>query len=46
MSKILVVDDEQNIRETLSDVLKDEGYNVLTAADGSCGYLRSAEWKF
>jgi len=35
MSKILVVDDEQNIRETLSDVLKDEGYDVLTAADGS-----------
>ena len=34
MSRILVVDDENNIRETLSDILKDEGYNVFTAADG------------
>jgi len=32
--KILVVDDEPNIRETISDILKDTGYEVVTVADG------------
>ncbi|MFX0102970.1 MAG: response regulator [Candidatus Hodarchaeota archaeon] len=32
---ILVVDDESGIRETLKDILQDEGYNVVIAADGS-----------
>ncbi len=32
--RIIVVDDEANIRETLKDVLTDEGYEVLTADDG------------
>jgi CheY-like chemotaxis protein len=31
---ILVVDDEEDIREYLSTVLEDAGFNVLTAADG------------
>ncbi len=31
---ILVVDNEETIRETLMKILKREGYNVLTAADG------------
>ena len=34
MKSILIVDDEQNIRETLKDVLEDEGYAVITAEDG------------
>ncbi len=34
MRTVLVVDDEKNIRETLKDVLEDEGYNVLLAEDG------------
>jgi len=32
--KILVVDDEPNIRETVSDILKDTGYEVVTVDDG------------
>ncbi|MBF0171122.1 MAG: UDP-3-O-[3-hydroxymyristoyl] N-acetylglucosamine deacetylase [Nitrospinae bacterium] len=32
--RIIVVDDEANIRETLKDILTDEGYEVLTAVDG------------
>ncbi len=31
---ILVVDNEETIRETLLKILKREGYSVLTAADG------------
>jgi len=31
---ILVVDDEPDIRDTVKDILEDEGYSVATAADG------------
>jgi len=34
MAKILIVDDEENIRLFYSEELKDEGYDVATAADG------------
>lgn len=32
--KILVVDDDRDIRETLVDALECEGYNVISAVDG------------
>ncbi|HYF49848.1 MAG TPA: sigma-54 dependent transcriptional regulator [Planctomycetota bacterium] len=35
MSTILIAEDEQIIREELKEALADEGYRVLTAADGS-----------
>ncbi len=31
---VLIVDDEEGIRETLSDIFKDEGYDVITASSG------------
>ena len=34
MSSILVVDDEQGIRQVLQDVLGDEGHQVVTVEDG------------
>ncbi len=34
MSRILVIDDEPPIQEVLADILRDEGYEVLTAGDG------------
>lgn len=34
MSRVLVVDDEPAIRETLSDLLEDEGFAVTCARDG------------
>ncbi len=37
MNNILVIDDEQGIREIFQDILKDEGYQVFTAADGVQG---------
>ncbi|URA11047.1 sigma-54-dependent transcriptional regulator [Thermospira aquatica] len=32
--RILIVDDEPNIRETIGDILKDTGYEVVLAKDG------------
>jgi CheY-like chemotaxis protein len=32
---VLVVDDQEAIREALADLLSDEGYGVLTAANGA-----------
>ncbi|THB63155.1 MAG: sigma-54-dependent Fis family transcriptional regulator [Spirochaetaceae bacterium] len=37
MARILVIDDEQGIREVLTDILKDEGYSVFSAEDGIQG---------
>lgn len=34
MSKILVIDDEQGIREVLSGILEDEGHEVFAVEDG------------
>ncbi len=33
-STILVVDDEESIRETITDILHDENYSVITSPDG------------
>ncbi len=37
MAKILVVDDEKSIRDVLSDIFKEEGYEVIVAGDGEKG---------
>jgi two-component system nitrogen regulation response regulator NtrX len=34
---ILIVDDEESVRKSLADVMRDEGYEVVTAASGSEG---------
>jgi general secretion pathway protein E len=34
-ASILIVDDDADMRETLSDILEDKGYNVVIARDGS-----------
>jgi two-component system nitrogen regulation response regulator NtrX len=33
---ILVVDDEDKVRESVKEVLTDEGYRVLDTADATC----------
>lgn len=38
MPKILIVDDEENLRNGLKDNFEFEGYEVLTAEDGLSGY--------
>jgi len=34
MAKVLIVDDEESIRELYSEELQDEGYDVILAEDG------------
>ena len=38
MEKILIVEDEQGIRDTLQEILELAGYAVLTACNGKIGY--------
>jgi DNA-binding response OmpR family regulator len=42
MKRILVAEDDANIRETLADLLSGEGYEVKTAADGEAAV---AAWR-
>lgn len=43
VERILVVDDDADIRETITDILRDEGYAVDAVSDGyeALAYLRS-----
>ena len=34
MARLLIVDDEENIRETLKEILEYEGYEIEEAPDG------------
>ena len=43
--KILIVEDDYDTRYILSLILKDEGYQVVTAADGECALMVAAEQK-
>jgi two-component system NtrC family sensor kinase len=42
--KVLLVDDEKDIRDVLTIALQDAGYEVVSAADGSAGLLRCEEF--
>ena len=37
MARIIVIDDEQQVRTTLREILEHEGYEVTEAADGAEG---------
>ena len=41
--RVLVVDDETNMRRTLADILRNEGYEVATAATGEEAVQRCSE---
>ena len=36
-TSILIIDDDPNLRKTLSDILRVKGYETLTAKDGAEG---------
>ena len=42
---ILVIDDEPGLRQTVSLILSEEGYDVQTATDGEEGLARALEWE-
>jgi len=44
--KILVVDDQSGMRETLSDILQDAGYMVEAAVDGYCAIKKAGKQFF
>ena len=37
MAKILIVDDDKALRQAMAQILQEEGYEILVAADGSQG---------
>lgn len=41
---ILVVEDDEGIRETMRDVLESEGYSVVTAVNGYDGLIKLREF--
>jgi len=45
MSKILFVEDEPSLQKTISEVLTQEGYKVIEAADGEEGLKKAKEEK-
>ncbi len=46
MAKILVIDDERSIRNTLKDILDFEGYTVMLAENGKQGLQMATEGNF
>lgn len=40
---ILIIDDEESIRTSLKGALEDEGFDVLTAEDGSSGIVKASD---
>jgi CheY-like chemotaxis protein len=44
MKKILVIDDEPSIRETLQRLLKAQDYDVACAEDGFAGLEKARAW--
>ncbi len=44
--KILIVEDEQDIRELYSEILREEGYEVTEAWDGQVGLKEALSGKF
>ncbi|MEK7325519.1 MAG: response regulator transcription factor, partial [Chloroflexota bacterium] len=46
MTRILIVEDEATVRDTLALNLNAEGYEVVTAADGEAGLAEAREKEF
>jgi len=44
--KVLLIDDEKDIRDVLTISLRDAGYEVVSVANGDAGLLRCAEAMF
>lgn len=45
MRKILIIDDNEDVRENVADMLELANYQVLTAADGQTGVIRAKQFR-
>ncbi len=45
MVRILLIEDEKNIRESIEEILTLNGYEVISAQDGKSGYLKAINIK-
>ena len=45
MSRILIIEDDDQVREVLKDMLERLNYDVITAADGEEGFKKAAEFE-
>src|SRR3989338_8520328 len=45
IKKILIIDDEESIRQIYQKAFSDKGFSAETAVDGQEGLLKAAEWK-
>ena len=43
MTKLLVIEDEDSLRDSLTDLLEAEGYEVVSAENGAAGVRRAGE---
>jgi CheY-like chemotaxis protein len=42
MSRVLIIDDSEEMRDVITDILTDEGYQVSSAAEGAAGLAQAA----
>ena len=45
MKRILIIEDDINIRETLCDILELKGHDIIAADNGQSGILKAAQYK-
>ncbi len=45
MKKILIIEDNEDVRENLADILELSNYQVFTAEDGQTGVIRAKQFK-
>ena len=46
MQSVLVIDDDENLRDTITLALEQEGFATAQAADGRAGLERALSWKW
>ena len=44
MRTILVIDDDDSLRDTIGVLLEQEGFRALLESDGKAGYERDDDW--
>ncbi|MDP0495829.1 MAG: hypothetical protein Q7Q73_06435 [Verrucomicrobiota bacterium JB024] len=44
--KVLVIEDDRDVRDNLVQVLRDESFIVDVVADGAEGLYRAKEWQY